>query len=573
MTKIGTSVALALSLTCITTLQADEKCEVKYKDHVLHYADEDNEQTPKNHLITIDYKNMKLLAKKELDGTLNHHADPMGFVSTANYMLLIPKGSNFVSVYEIKSGKFIKKIRLPFRPRSADAYNPKKNLVLLNSRDRPAAVLLDPVKLKIVGIAGFNIKCDQNKPNPYSIKELAGDENIFDLNYRCHAPDFGGDQISGHPIWISSDAFAILDRANRKIEVYKISKDDDVWNTKLIQVIDTDTSMHQLIPKNKKKNVKNRVYYGSTEGNIAEGKKAGVYKFVRHGDYLKKVAFTPLEYDDINGYQGHNLYITPDLKDIYAPSGTFINSEGDSLNSGGVFILDADSMEVEKAIKTGKGAGHVAFSKEYKTAIVTNHKDEYITAIDYENQEFIKNIPLDFPHANIASLYQSHMQHVSEDGRYYYNFWTDGGVFFRVDLDSLEVDKSIEVDGQPIQGNFYDHIAINCDLPKPSKSDGYDRFFSNDNPYSEWKGYQYFFSKKFIKQYLSNKPKKPNFRDYDNILLYYCDYFAYYRDLMLYYANRTHSKWLKKYYTQISKRYDELSKYYLNLYNNENKDD
>jgi len=478
-----------ISLNLLTSQLVASECEAEYTDHIVHYADEDNHQTPSNRLITINYDTMELLEAKNIPGVLNHHADPVGYVKSADYMLLIPKGSNFLSAYEIKSGKFVKRIRLPFRPRSADAYNPKKNLLLLTSRDRPSAVLIDTKELKIVGFAGFNIECNQEKANPYNTFELIDYKNNFAPNFKCHAPDFGGDQISGHPIWISGSAFAILDRANRKIEVYKIRKFRNWYKTRLIQVIKTDTSLHQLIPKDKSK-FNNRIFYGSTEGNIAQNKVAGVYKFVRFGNYLIKTNFTKLKFNEIDGFAGHNLYITPDLKYLYTPSGVFAENSK-LLNKGGIFVIDSKTMKIKKAIQAGLGAGHVAFSKQKGIAIVTNHKDNFLTAIDYKEHDFIKNIYLDFPRANIASLTQSHMQHVSEDGEYYYNFWSDGGVFFRVNLSDLEVDSYVKVGGVPIQGNFYDKVAIHCDLPPLPKDDGYDFFFGKNSIFTKYNGFKY----------------------------------------------------------------------------------
>jgi len=46
---------------------------------------------------------------------------------------------------------------------------------------------------------------------------------------------------------------------------------------------------------------------------------------------------------------------------------------------------------------------------------------------------------------------------VDNDNRYMYNSWTDGGVFFRIDLESGEVEENskIAIGGMPIQGNYF----------------------------------------------------------------------------------------------------------------------
>ncbi len=487
---------LLLSITIITTTLHAESNFVK---NIAHFADEHD---PHNRLITVDYKNMKLLQTVEVEGSLNHHADSMATrPSQAKYIMMVAKGSNFVTIRRTKDGSFVKKISLPFRPRSADAYNAKYNLVLLNSRDRPSAVLIDATKLKIVGRAGFNITC--NKPNiiePFT--GLYSEEDIPDL--RCTTQDAGGDQISGHPIWISTEAFVILDRSNRLLHVYSIYQEDGEWKTKLEQTIKTDTSLHQIIPRSKRK--RNRIFYGETEGNLAQNKSVGVYKWIlrRDGKGLQQLAFRKLHtrYNK-QGFNGHNLYITPDKRFIYAPVGSTINKgfwglppflkklhkknfchprigcrgatfgisplsinaidsnqqDVDTISQrGGIFVLRSRDLRIVKFIEAGFGAGHVSFSKQKRLAIVTNHKDNFVTAINYRRNYKIKDIKVKFKHENIFSINQSHAPFIDKYGKYFYNFWTDGGVFFRINLNRLRVDKAIYVGGVPIQGNYYPHI-------------------------------------------------------------------------------------------------------------------
>ena len=547
MKKLG----LGGFLLSLTLLQAN--CCLKYTDHIVQYADEHD---PHNHIITINYKNMELLEKKEIDGSLNHHADPLGTLSSATYMLLVPKGSYFVHAYDIRNDNFVKKIRLPFRPRSSDAYNKKYNLTLLNGRDRPVAVLIDDSKLKIVGKAGFNIRCSQEKAQALPIFMQYAKKEIYDKNYKCKPIDFGGDQISGHPIWFNDHLFGIIDRANRAIHVYKIKKRGDIFKTKLVQTISTVTSIHQIIPKGDGSNI----FYGSCEGNGAKNLISGVYKFKVKHDRVYVVKYTPLQYNNIFGTNGHNIYITPDKKYLFVPAASTLQLQNDSdenffadfkrrvqklrlikqnyrkfikmyadidddidifdykkikkifkknkkfseflptyvpsfseyllrnyyqqyqykfIPKGGVFIVDAKTMKIKKFIYTGIGAGHVAFSKQKGLAIVTNHLDRVISIINYKEMEFVTNIYLDFPRANFTKLTQSHMQYVSSDGKYYYNFWSDGGYFFRINLDELDVDSVIEVGGVPIQGNFYEKVNTTCDLDEVSSDDGYDRFFND----------------------------------------------------------------------------------------------
>jgi len=465
------STILALSIFISTMGFAGNDCDAPYKRNIVHFADEHN---PDNRLITLDSRKMKLLNTVEVEGSLNHHSDTMGTIKTAKYMMMVPKGSTFVTVRDIKSGNFVKKIELPFRPRSADAYNKTHNLVLLNSRDRPAAVLIDASSLKIVGKAGFNIQCSQPNILP-SYDGIYAPEDI--PNLMCSTSDFGGDQISGHPIWISSRSFVLLDRSNRLLHVYSIKKYGDNWNTKLVQTIKTDTALHQLIPRSS--SYYNRIFYGMTESNPAQGKIAGLYKFIRIGSRLHMLKFTKLAKGSTKGINGHNLYITPDKKYLYAPAGATLR-DGET-EKGGIFVVGAYSMRVKKFVETGFGAGHVNFSKKYRMAMVTNHKAKYVTAINYKRHNFLKNIPLDFKSENIFSLYQSHAPYIEPTGNYFYNFWTDGGVFFRINLANLTLDKSVYTGGVPIQGNYYPRVNTSCGESNPISitPDNFSTLFSN----------------------------------------------------------------------------------------------
>jgi len=439
-------------------------CEGIFKRDVVYFADEHD---PHNRLLVLDYKNMKLLKEIPLNGSLNHHADLAGTLKDAPYVVTIPKGSNFIAFYNIKNGEFVKKIRLPFRPRSADAYNKRKDLLFLNSRDRPAGVIIDTKAVKIVGKLGFNIDCRDGRV--ITNKEIK--------NLVCTTNDFGGDQISGHPIWLSARSVALLDRANRYIHVFKLKRKKDIYDAKLIQSIPTDTSLHQMIPLYPKR-INNRIFFGETESNVQQKKYAGVYKFIRRGDKLKVKNFTYLKYKNIIGIYGHNLYITPNKKFLYAPAGATITKEG-VIKKGGIFVVDTKSMKVIKFIQTGFGAGHVAFARKKGIAIVTNHKDEYVSAINWKKHQFIKNIQLPFEHEGIASLNQSHSQYIDKEEDYYYNFWSDGGEFFKINLDSLEVEDELYVGGVPIQGNFVEKVTTRCNIPTPAPEDGFDEFFSD----------------------------------------------------------------------------------------------
>ncbi len=493
-----------------------------------------DEHDPHNRLLAVDYDNMELLAEISVEGSRNHHADVVGDVKTAKYVIMVPKKSNFITVYNLHDKTLVKKIELPFQPRSADAFNAAKNLVLLTSGNRPAAVLLDATTWEIVGEAGMNNTCNlkfnEYNYHPWYYKKIVYSwKNIPSDQINCIAPDFGGQLISGHPRWLGTRHFAILDRANRLIHVYKlVSKDrNGQWKIKLTDSVPTSTSIHQIIPSGHNDNI----YYGMSEGNgngdgiapvmykwkfvngrlkqlaktplvteqtVTIMKDVGAYdlytsywstykrikpyynyryptyfpsKFAAYypqneGDYYKqyynnvkqKIAATyhndypkqvPVEVkQQLNSLGGHNLYISPAVNGREYLWG--------AVASGQTFVVDTQTMNVTNVVKSDKGAGHVNFQQNGDYAIITNHKSRNVTIANYKSQTFVTNVKLPYEKENISPVLQSHAPYVTLDDNYFINTWTDGGVFFKINLNTLTLEqKSLYTGGVPIQGNYY----------------------------------------------------------------------------------------------------------------------
>lgn len=532
------------SITITAAAPAQRDCKVAL------FADEHD---PLNRLLAVDYGTMTAIDQVPVDGSLTHHADvvsadflPNGGLRTANHILMIPKGSQHINVYTVKDRTFVKRINLPFKPRSADAFNKNKNLILLTSSQRPAAVLIDAKNWNIVGEAGMNISCQLkfNTQNyfPWYYKNVVyKNDNLSSGSVSCIAPDFGGQQISGHPTWLDDNHFAILDRANRMIHIYKLSGQNanGKWDIKLSGSVRTSTSLHQMIKDPDSPNI----FYGMTEGNgngtnglnttgiapdiykwefkngsltqlnktslittqtINTLKTVGAYKtytkyvqkyvaaksyynyyyptyynskyktyktyyptnysnyynkyYNNYKGYYKTVAQTYTQYytkqvpvtiqQQFNSLGGHNLYMSPTVNGTPYLWG--------AVASGQAFVVDADNMNIATVVNAGTGAGHVNFQQNGDYAVITNHKSRSVTIADYNKMIKVKDVNLTYNNENIFSTLQSHSPYITEDDRYFHNTWTDGGVFFRIDLDDLELENDdVYTGGIPIQGNYY----------------------------------------------------------------------------------------------------------------------
>ena len=55
--------------------------------------------------------------------------------------------------------------------------------------------------------------------------------------------DFGGLNVTGHPVWLSRDTFALLDREVRKIILYRVDDSTGYWNAREISSLPTPTPL------------------------------------------------------------------------------------------------------------------------------------------------------------------------------------------------------------------------------------------------------------------------------------------------------------------------------------------
>ena len=104
-TNVIKTALLLSSATLITTTSLQAKSN--FVNNIVHFADEHD---PHNRLITVDYNNMTLLQTARVEGSLNHHSDSLATTpSQARYMMMVAKGSNFVTIRRTKDGSFVKK--------------------------------------------------------------------------------------------------------------------------------------------------------------------------------------------------------------------------------------------------------------------------------------------------------------------------------------------------------------------------------------------------------------------------------------------------------------------------------
>ena len=172
---------------------------------------------------------------------------------------------------------------------------------------------------------------------------------------------------------------------------------------------------------------------------------------------------------------GHNGDFAPNNKHLYI-----------GMAGGAMSIVDVNRWKIVNNIDIGirTGPGHMCFSEKNNVAISSNHGFSSVfgrsmhRTIRYINSDRPIGyywIGLPFSRENITSTAQSHSCYVDKSGDNYYNFFTDGGVFYKIDLTSvfnnptngstnLVVD-SLYTGGVPIQGSYIDIDDIRSTTP------------------------------------------------------------------------------------------------------------
>jgi hypothetical protein len=274
-----------------------------------------------------------------------------------------------------------------------------------------------------------------------TVVAVVGEDAVYEKN-----GDYGGGNATGHPFWFSKHKFALIDRPNRVIHVYKVRKagkkkrrsTGKKWIVKEISSIETPTTVHHFIKAGKK-----RTFFALAEGSVQNNYSPMIIKYkMRKGRLIEKARVSLAE-EAIEVMGSHHANMHPDGIHMYIGS-----------TEGNLYVLNIKTMKIENVIPVGFGAGHTTFAMDRDMAIVTNHKDTFISIIDTKNHTLIKNVTVSPPQEHGAIL-QSHTSfcHPSREG-FFYAFATDSGTFYEFSLDKLEVTRTLYTDGTPLQGVF-----------------------------------------------------------------------------------------------------------------------
>jgi len=522
------------------------------------YADEHNTtptSTTGNRILEIDIENMSLVNTLNVPGNLGHHADN-GFNSK---IYGVPKGSNYVNVIDLRkdqngttSMNNTKQIELIHKPRSGDAFNDKFNVILMTARNRPMGSFINVDTDEVVGTIGENVDC-RLTDGSMLLSHSDANTPAGALKYQCAraSGSHGGDQISGHPYWLTSDYAAVVDRANKQISVYHVRQVGSRLVSTLVNHMPTRTSIHQIVPRDRTALPPSQQadFYATEEGEHVGNMNPTTGRGVTDADYLTGKAHALLHmrlttnglqlvkrlnlqrtrplskiksdrildacvanYRNTNNYRNGRTR-TQAYLDLFNAEGITLNPDQDpgadfptecffpgipgahnadfapnnkhlyiGMAGGALSIVDVDRWKIVNNLDIGirSGPGHTCFSAKHNLALMSNHGVGYtrvIRNINTNRPTISQYLPLGFTPAGLINTKQSHTCYVDEKEEFYYNFYTDGGVFYKMNLADIAantvngktgmVTDSLVTGGVPIQGSYIYVKNIKTNTPAP----------------------------------------------------------------------------------------------------------
>ena len=375
-------------------------------DNLAYYGDWDS-----NRVFIVDVDAMQLLTTVEGTGDGPYGIDQEGV--TKAYALT--RKTESLTIVDNRTFENAGLIPLQHKPRSTN-YNATTGLTLVSGGDKPMTSIIRVDRDRVMKVVGYD-----------ELSEPA---------------DFGGSLATGHPLWLDDRRFFMLDRAARQIQL---------WSRRgeLLSTLTAPTSVHHLFqpPAYSMEAGDELVFYAVAEGNRDKGLSPAILRFEVRGKRLVRTGSVILaDYDpqllDPAVMGAHHADFHPDGVHIYIGSA-----------EGHLFVINKDTMTVEAMVDTGPGSGHTTFAPMHDLAIVTNHNATYMTVIDTTTHQWLKNIEV----ADSASpdyKSQAHTSGVSLDMKYFYSAASHDGVFFRIDLDTLEVSDRLYLGGNVLMGSF-----------------------------------------------------------------------------------------------------------------------
>ncbi len=296
----------------------------------------------------------------------------------------------------------IKNVSLPFRPRTCGDQNLYLNLQLVAGTSDPMISVIDIFNDNIL-FTGGKYKVTGQVPT--------GNQ---------------GGSASGHPAWLDSRHFTILDRLNDKLVTYRLTPTENPlarFTFTKTQELDIPTAMHTIQGDFIDTELREKIFYGSLEGSESLGIQPSVVELLYNGFGHLTIGRTTILPGTTTDDAQHHATLTDDRSEIWATT----------FKSKKVWVIDPVTMAVTKEYDgVGFGAGHINFSYEHRRVCITNHFDNFVSILDMDSED-IFNVTVSAEPADDAFL-QTHSNWVLRDGNFFYLGLAVEGKFVEIDI-------------------------------------------------------------------------------------------------------------------------------------------
>ncbi len=391
----------------------------------IYYADEEIDR-----VLGMDPVNMEVAKEIFLDpsysGTSAGSCDRAGctdkmYVRTPKIDHSYPAdGSGILQVINVATEKWVKNIPLNNPPRSSGGYNKYRGLHGVTGKTEPYASLIDVATDRVVLTVG----------SAHTAETIGGND---------------GGNATGHFVWLDANHFALLDRYRDRIFIYKVIGDYPPYSATLTDTIVTPTSSHSFISKDGAGHLlSERAFYMAVEGSKDRGIRPSISKW-RFDSSTGRVQLIGPYYEMSTPSDNlHHFGFARSGRLIGIPLGT----------SGKVYIMDTHTMSSwtggVNVYQAGHGAGHFEYSEQLDIAIITNHKDNFVTLIDLSSGSST-DVYFETQGKVGKDFIQAHRNWVVNEGKEYVFFNAFEGVFHKIDLVGKRLLESVVTGGTPVQ--------------------------------------------------------------------------------------------------------------------------
>ncbi len=500
----GTTVADAMSLGVVSSSISNTNIF-----NYLYYADEadsttENPNGTNSRILGMDPITMKLEKEIKLPayahpGSCDRAAssDKM-YVRSAtttnpdNTPMSSTGGDRYMAVVDMVSKQFLKKIPLNWKPRSSGAYNRYRDMHAVTTKERPWIHLIDCPTDRLVFSAGSDNGSGYVQGSNWNTAVPTGEANP-DWNDSPQGND--GGNATGHAVWLDANHFALLDRHNVNIQVFKIDGGYPPYTVTKTQTIPTPSGSHSLRSFESGLLLNDNEFCCAIEGSFGEDIadsspemwrmffNAADGKFYQESTFTTEVlggsdSATITTVDRIVFDTGVAGSKGPEDSIHHFGTGVFNGQKVVCLplsKSSSAYMIDVDSWNLDPTLmpidgyyalggSTGKAsAGHADYCSALGYFVITNHKGKTVPVINLSAQTHTEvAIPTltNAPFAEGDTFVQSHANHVIGTRYYFFDAYLNEalgykGTFYELELDPSrggpKVNRLTVTGGHPVQ--------------------------------------------------------------------------------------------------------------------------